>query len=526
MSILSRAVVLFCLISCFGSTESLAQGGWFSQTDPPISDVYAVAHLDVQTAVAVDSLGRVLRTEGAGFRWHIQYTGAAQLYGLSVTSSGSGTAVGELGTILRSTDRGVTWTPQFSGTTANLISVSFVNSLTGTTVGDSGTILRTTDGGDTWTPQDAGTLATLFGVSFVSANSGIAVGEGGTILRTTNGGETWTIQDSGTTRHLEKALFLDADTAFAVGDFGTILRSTDRGETWTQRPGVPMSHLAGISFADAFNGIAVGCTVSADGSCENSGIVLGTEDRGITWLTTLEFYAGSEALDAVSFFTREELADVLIAVGQEETLLYGRFYSLGSIPRLHLTAVSLLNATVGLAVGLSFSNAAIMRTTDGGATWTVQPVDADSLYGVTFVDPNRAIAVGGGVILGTDDGGITWTRRYVRSLRPGTFLSVSFGDANIGMAVSNPSGGAIWRTTDGGYNWAKVYDSPFELYAVSMVSTTVSTAVGYAGTILRTTDGGESWTPQVSPTFQSLLSVSFVDEDTGIAAGSYGAMVW
>ncbi len=537
MKILSRAVVLFCLIRCFGSPESLAQGGWFSQTDPPISDVFAVAYVgkpDIfnQTAVAVDSLGRVLRgTFGffTGFRWSIEYTGATQLYGLSFTSSDRGTAVGELGTILRSLDGGFTWTPQFSGTTNHLLAVSFVDANIGSTVGYSGTILRTTDGGAIWTPQDSGTFVDLFGVSFVDANNGMAVGDFGTILHTTNGGATWSVQPSGTTRHLQTVLLLDANTAFAIGDFGTLLRSSDGGDTWEQQANVPSSHLYGISFANASHGLAVGCRVSADGVCENSGIILRTEDGGVTWNTDF-FYGSSEALYAVSFFSRVDPLDVVIAVGQDETFLYSRFWSHGSIPRVQLHAVSFLNAAVGLAVGHRLFDAEILRTTDGGATWAVQFMGGDSLYGVTFVDANRAIAVGfggSGVILGSDNGGLSWTTRYVQ--RETNILGVSFGDANTGIAVGIRvgilTGGKIWRTTDGGYTWAEVYDTPPELYGVSMVSATTGTAVGLQGTILRTTDGGGSWTPQVSPTFQHLRSVSFVDEDTGIAVG-YGAIVW
>jgi hypothetical protein len=36
MKILSRALALFCIISCFRNGESLAQGGWFSQQSLPI----------------------------------------------------------------------------------------------------------------------------------------------------------------------------------------------------------------------------------------------------------------------------------------------------------------------------------------------------------------------------------------------------------------------------------------------------------------------------------------------------------
>lgn len=165
MKILSPALALFCLIICFRSGESLPQGSWFSQTTPPISDVYAVAHVDnfdPQTAVAVDSLGRIPRTTSGGFRWSIQYLGGTPLHGLSFTMLGTGTVVGDQGIILRTTDGDDTWTPQYAAFTP-LFRVSLVDVNNGIAVGDSGTILRATDCGDTWTAQLSGTNLHVIG---------------------------------------------------------------------------------------------------------------------------------------------------------------------------------------------------------------------------------------------------------------------------------------------------------------------------------------------------------------------------
>jgi photosystem II stability/assembly factor-like uncharacterized protein len=49
----------------------------------------------------------------------------------------------------------------------------------------------------------------------------------------------------------------------------------------------------------------------------------------------------------------------------------------------------------------------ILRTTDGGATWTSQASGTNNpLFGVAFTDANTGTAVGdGGTILRTTDGG-------------------------------------------------------------------------------------------------------------------------
>ncbi len=52
----------------------------------------------------------------------------------------------------------------------------------------------------------------------------------------------------------------------------------------------------------------------------------------------------------------------------------------------------------------------ILRTTDGGETWTFQASrTGNHLFGVSFVDANTGTAVGDlGIVLRTMDGGETW----------------------------------------------------------------------------------------------------------------------
>ena len=75
MRIVSKALALICVITCFRCGESLAQEGWFVQEHHPKIDLLAVANVDAQTAVATDTLGRLLRTTDGGQRWVVQFTG-------------------------------------------------------------------------------------------------------------------------------------------------------------------------------------------------------------------------------------------------------------------------------------------------------------------------------------------------------------------------------------------------------------------------------------------------------------------
>src|SRR6266568_5336372 len=108
-----------------------------------------------------------------------------------------------------------------------------------------------------------------------------------------------------------------------------------------------------------------------------------------------------------------------------------------------LFGLSFTDASNGTAVGL---HGTIVRTTDGGRHWIVQPSGTTNwLYGVSFVDANIGTAVGAnGSILRTTDGGRHWISQT--SGTTNTLLAVSFTDANAGTAVGE--NGTILSTTD------------------------------------------------------------------------------
>ncbi|MFA4948725.1 MAG: Ser-Thr-rich GPI-anchored membrane family protein, partial [Candidatus Krumholzibacteriia bacterium] len=157
----------------------------------------------------------------------------------------------------------------------------------------------------------------------------------------------------------------------------------------------------------------------------------------------------------------------------------------------NLRSVSFTDANTGTAVG---EYGAILRTTDGGATWIKQwGSTRKTLYGVAFLDANTGLAVGdGGVILKTTDGGATWVGK-ASGLQRGALYSVAFADADTVVAV--------------GYGWA------------------VGSTIG-AVAFCRSTDGGETWISSVTYGYIFPKSVSFFDAKIGAAAADCGWVYW
>jgi photosystem II stability/assembly factor-like uncharacterized protein len=107
--------------------------------------------------------------------------------------------------------------------------------------------------------------------------------------------------------------------------------------------------------------------------------------------------------------------------------------------------VSFTDANTGTAVG---SNGVIVRTTDGGATWSQQQSGVlFDLFDVSFLDADNGIAVGDvGIIVRTTDSGATWVTQD--SGTTAQLLGASLVDVDTASAVGED--GIIVRTTDGG----------------------------------------------------------------------------
>jgi photosystem II stability/assembly factor-like uncharacterized protein len=147
--------------------------------------------------------------------------------------------------------------------------------------------------------------------------------------------------------------------------------------------------------------------------------------------------------------------------------------------------------------------------------WVAQRVGstAPAFYTVKAVSNLIAWAAGsGGTVVRTTDGGTTWTSVGGGALGTADVYAIEARDANNAWCTTSPSATNIYRTTNGGTLWTQVYTlAGGFIDGIIMTSATNGYAVGDPvpnpggnWTLLRTTDGGATWTaltpvlPQVS----------------------------
>ena len=266
------------------------------------------------------------------------------LLGVSTPSSSLCFVCGAIGTIRKTSNAGSTWNPLSSGTGQNLHSILFIDILTGFVVGDNGTALKTTNGGTSWAPMTVGTTANLRFVYFFDSNNGFISGSGGLILKTVDGGSTWTPCTTGSTSVITSVWFTSSSVGYASGAGGTLLKTTTSGSTWSTLTSGVTSNLGIVQFTTPSNAIV----------CGDAGVIRQTTTSGTSWA-------------AVTSGTPD-----------------------------NLTGLDFYDASNGFIVGgdVPLNTGNILRTTDGGNSWTGFAPGSSRLTKVDFYDENLGYAVG------------------------------------------------------------------------------------------------------------------------------------
>ncbi len=201
---------------------------------------------------------------------------------------------------------------------------------------------------------------------------------------------------------------------------------------------------------------------------------------------------------------------------------------------------------------VSGSRAQFVRTTDGGATWTVGAIgtrDSLDFRDIHAFDDKRAVAISAGEaekglanIMRTTDGGATWTTVYSTDIKGAFFDAISFWDERNGIVMSDPVDNKwfLLVTSDGGASWTRVDPAgipemlPGEAaFAASGTCLTVqgssnawiATGGATVARVFRSTDRGRTWTAVSTPLHSGdngaagIFSVAFADEKRGVVVG-------
>jgi len=269
-----------------------------------------------------------------------------------------------------------------------------------------------------WEPVNYGEDIALLDVFFVTPEIGYVSGAAGTILKTADAGASWTALLGGDPESQERAIkqlwFVTPTIGWAAQTTSSetnLLRTTD-GDLWT-RIGTLPEHYEDFAFASEAEGVFV-----------NDEQIFRTQDAGKTWTEVGRCAA------------RAEVGGLVRQI------------------RCNLWKVRFASPAVVYAFGETFgdvSAAAVMKSTDGGASWSVVQLlenENGSESGLFFIDENVGYlsTKDAKSAFRTTDGGVTWTGMPATSIG----RRIVFADPGVGWAMRYNN---LSYTTDGGKRW-------------------------------------------------------------------------
>ncbi|MDE0056582.1 MAG: YCF48-related protein [Defluviicoccus sp.] len=219
----------------------------------------------------------------------------------------------------------------------------------------------------------------------------------------------------------------------------------------------------------------------------------------------------------------------LVVVGERGHVLVstddGASWRQARVPvRALLTAIHMHDERTGWAVG---HDAVILRTGDGGETWTLvhqAPEKELPLLDVWFRDDRTGFAVGAyGYFLATGDGGDTWTERSVGKDDFHLNALVPAGARRLYIAAE---AGVVYRSDDGGETWREL-PSPYSgsWFAGLAFGEDGLLLAGLRGHLFRSEDGGESWARVPTGTNATLTGAARLPSDRVAITGLEGAVL-
>lgn len=296
-----------------------------------------------------------------------------------------------------------------------------------------------------------------------------------------------------------KLTFISKDTGFLFNYAGDLFKTTNQSASWQIVQNFPPGSAMDIAHS---TGVIAGW---------NNTLYIST-DNGLNWTFKNPGIAAN--------FTRIDIIsrDTILLVDTDRGKIFkstnrGDTWQPLGTPNTNIRSVDFINSNLGFVASYN----GIYRTVDGGNNWQlVHPISTSAgLLVIKFYNDQVGYAYREfDQMLRTVDGGATWTISYL----PDDISDIFFVDQLNAYAVGEH--GVTYRTVNGGINWtwassgARIYQH--DLYSQYFFNDTTGIVVGARGRILKTSNGGSSWT-QSSPTYIDVTDISFGTINTGYA---------
>jgi photosystem II stability/assembly factor-like uncharacterized protein len=307
--------------------------------------------------------------------------------------------------------------------------------------------------------------------------------------------------------------FVDPDHGWYGTGAGDLFATRDGGASWQKVASRPGTFVRAVGFIDRQNGFIGNIGTDYYPGVTDTTPLYRTRDGGVTW----------EAVD-----TGDATIKGVCAI---DILTVSRIYQGELKPRTVIHAAGRVGGPTG-----------ILRSVDGGATWSVIDMapHAGMILDVKFFDENTGLvfaathpdpAQAEGLVLRTEDGGKSWREVYRSGRAYELIWKASFvagGDTGYATVQSYDPERAtqlVIRSDDKGKTWREIaiaQDKTARQFGIGFVNADVG-FVGTAAGGFATRDGGKTW--ERAPIARAANKFQAVATDKGVRLYAIGTEV-
>ncbi|HKD19017.1 MAG TPA: hypothetical protein VKG23_14285, partial [Thermoanaerobaculia bacterium] len=515
-----RALRLGVLVLALGPTLARAGVNSWTSAGPFFGSLTALVadptNSDVLYAAAY-GVG-VFRSADGGATWRAVNHGLQDLLVTSLAIDPSQTSTIYAGTnyrfVNRSVDSGGHWESQYSdgGTTDSITSLVVAPSRPGTIYAGSnaGVVRRTTDGGCSWGDPGVGLPSDGIVALAVDPSNPDVVYAGTPFhqaYKSVDGGATWSPQAAGLVYPAVYSFAIDptdSQTLYAATSFfsevdgsqgGGMFKTYDGGDNWFPLANaLPNRAYRSVQIAPANPAVAYAAALG--------GGVFRTANAGVTWSprnTGLLDSNGSGL--AVTGDGTTLFAAMAAGVFRSTDSAMQWAYSSEDLPLFLGSALAVDPAAAQTVYAAGrVPGAAVCRSDDGGASWTVAAagLPSSALASSLAINPTDSTNLYAGTdnagVFRSDDDGNTWSATAPLVASGLTSVLALTVDPFTPTTVYASTVSGFFRTEDGGTSWTQSVTEPV-LAAVADRSTEGRLVGSLNGTVEQSVDFGDTWEP-------------------------------
>jgi photosystem II stability/assembly factor-like uncharacterized protein len=307
--------------------------------------------------------------------------------------------------------------------------------------------------------------------------------------------------------------FVDENHGWYGTGAGDLFRTEDGGTTWRKIASRPGTFVRAVGFVDRQNGFIGNIGTEYYPGVTDETPLYRTRDGGVTWEAVDTGKATIKGVCAIDIVTAKRIYQ-----GQ------------------------LVSRTVIHAAGRVGGPAGILRSVDGGKTWSVIDMRAQAgmILDVKFFDENTGLVFAAthpdpveaeGLVLLTEDGGKSWREVYRSGRQFELIWKASFpegsdtGYATVQSYDPKRATQLVIRSDDKGRTWREIemaQDASARQFGIGFVNADVG-FVGTAAGGFATSDGGKTW--QSAPIARAANKFQAVATPSGTRLYAIGTQV-